>query len=166
MPLGTDTLSDLYLAATVLSYMISGRRDESDQAVLQTLNLSPGPRCLHAFLACFFSNKLEEVKDLVSDNFFQDTEVEQLVDRIHGYFQTYQHTLFFTSFGYLGNGPPTMRFGDRIAVFDSVKMPFVVRDMGKICLLIGPCYVEGLSNGEPAALARRGEVDIADIPLG
>jgi hypothetical protein len=166
MLLDTDTSYDLYLAAAFLFYMISGRRDESVQAVLQTLNLSPDPRFLHAFLECFFSNKLEEVKDLVLNNFFQDTKIEQLIDSTHRYFQTYQHTLFFTSSGYLGNGPPTMRSGDRIAVFDGAKMPFVVRDTGKICLLIGPCYVEGLSNGEPTAIARRGEMDIVDIPLG
>jgi hypothetical protein len=166
LPLDTDTSSDLYLAAAFLSYMIGGRRDEPVPAVLQKLSLSPGPNFLHAFLECFFPNKLEEVKDLVPNNFFQDTKVKQLVGSIHRYFQAYQHTLFFTSSGYLGNGPPTMKSGDRIAVFDGAKMPFVVRDMGSACLLIGPCYVEGLSNGEPAAMAKRGEMDVVVIPLG
>lgn len=166
VPLDTDTSSDLYLAAAFISYIIGGRRDESVQAVLQNLDLSPCPRFLDAFLACFFSDKLEKVKGLVSNNFFQESKVEQLIGSIHGYFQAFQHTLFFTSSGYLGNGPPFMRPGDRIAVFDGAKMPFVVREIGEIFLLIGPCYVEGLSNGEPAASARSGEVNIADIPLG
>jgi hypothetical protein len=59
-----------------------------------------------------------------------------------------------------------MRSGDRIAVFNGVKMPFMFRDTGTKCSLIRPRYVEGLPNGEPAAMARRGEVDVSSTNRG
>jgi hypothetical protein len=58
-----------------------------------------------------------------------------------------------------------MTLGDRVVVFDGAKMPFIVRQGRGGFVLVGPCYVEGLSNGEPAAMARRGEVTVDDILL-
>jgi hypothetical protein len=56
-----------------------------------------------------------------------------------------------------------MRVGDKVAVLDGAKMPFLLRDMVGRFVLVGPCYVEGHSDGEPAAMARRGEVPVEDI---
>jgi hypothetical protein len=116
------------------------------------------------FLEAFFPGRIEEVRHLVSNDLFQDKKVLALVDSIHRYFQTYEHTLFLTSSGYLGNGSPSMHVGDRV-VFEGAKMPFVVRNTGERFVVVGPCYVEGLSNGEPAAVARRGELPVEDILL-
>jgi len=44
-------------------------------------------------------------------------------------------------------------------------MQFVVRERDGEFLPVGPCYVEGLSNGEPAAMARRRELKAEDILL-
>jgi hypothetical protein len=56
-----------------------------------------------------------------------------------------------------------MLVGDKVAVLDGAKMPFLLRNRDGRFVLIGPCYVEGHSDGEPAAMARRGEVPVEDI---
>jgi hypothetical protein len=103
------------------------------------------------------------LENLVSYDLFQEENVLLLVKSIQRYFKTYDHTLFLTRSGYLGNGPTSMRVGDKVAVLDGAKMPFLLRDMVGRFVLVGPCYVEGHSDGEPAAMARRGEVPVEDI---
>jgi hypothetical protein len=56
-----------------------------------------------------------------------------------------------------------MRVGDRVAVLDGAKMPFLLRNRDGHFVLVGPSYVEGYSDGEPAAMARRGELPVEDI---
>jgi hypothetical protein len=103
------------------------------------------------------------LENLVSYDLFQEDNVLQLVKSIRRYFKTYDHTLFSTRSGYLGNGPTSMRVGDKVAVLDGAKMPFLLRDRVGSFVLVGPCYVEGYSDGEPAAMAQRGEVIVEDI---
>jgi len=145
--------------------MVHGKFPESASNLLLELGLLPGPNLLRAFLECFSPDKSEELENLVSDNLFQGKKVCSLVSSIQRYFETYCHTLFFMSSGYLGNGPPCIAAGDRMAVFDGAEMPFLVRMTGLGYVLVGPCYVEGLSNGEPATMARRGELPVVDILL-
>ena len=76
---------------------------------------------------------------------------------------TFDQTIFVTATGLLGNGPAGMAIGNRIVVLDGAKMPFVMRNTWKSVVLVGPCYIEGLSDGEPAGMARRGEVLVEDI---
>jgi len=43
------------------------------------------------------------------------------------------------------------------------KCLFLLRDRVGSFGLVGPCYVEGYSDGEPAAMAQKGEVIVEDI---
>lgn len=83
------------------------------------------------------------------------------------YLEAYEHTLFVTSNGVIGNGPRAMRTADQVVLFDDVQMPFVVRPLlsGHGCELVGSCYVQGISDGELAAVARRGEIKPVEIVL-
>lgn len=59
--------------------------------------------------------------------------------------------LFLTSSGFMGIGPPWMREGDRIAVAFGLIMPVVLRPSqadANTYILIGPCYVQGIMDGE------------------
>jgi len=58
-----------------------------------------------------------------------------------------------------------MQIGDIVVAIEGVKMRFVVLEKDDKFLLVGPCYVEGLSNGEPAAMTTRGKLKVVDIPL-
>jgi len=94
-----------------------------------------------------------------------------LVKTLEIYLQAYDHTLFFTASGLVGNGPPSMRAGDSVVVFDGVKMPFIVRRYNVRGTsqtdyeLLAPCYVEGFSNGEPATMARSSLATVEYITL-
>jgi hypothetical protein len=111
----------------------------------------------------FFSGQGGRVGESVSHDLFQEENLLLLVKSIQRYFKTYEHTLFSTRSGYLGNGPTSMRVGDKVAVLDSAKTPFLLRNRDDHFMLVGPCYVEGHSDGEPAAMAGRGEVPVEDI---
>lgn len=58
-----------------------------------------------------------------------------------------------------------MRVGDKVAVFVGAKMPFLLRENDGCFMLLGQCFVEGHSDGEPAAMGRRGEVCVEDIMI-
>ena len=83
------------------------------------------------------------------------------------YLEAYEHTLFVTDNGMIGNGPRAMRAEDQIVLFNDVQMPFVVRAIPfeRRYELLGPCYVHGISDGELAAAARRGELEPVEIVL-
>ena len=118
-----------------------------------------------AFIDCFFPRYVDLFETLEMETIFRSTKVADLLKQFHHYIQVYSMALFKTTNGYLGNGSQTMQPGDRIAVLDGAAMPFVIRPKGEEFMLIGPCYVEGLSNGEPAAMARDGHIPVADIIL-
>jgi hypothetical protein len=165
-PLGTRFSSDVQLAAAFVVFLITGESQGLSSALLRSLlTLSSSSNLQHTFLECFFPDKRVELEHLLSNDLFQDEKVMSLVNCISRYFKVYDHTFFFTSTGYLGNGPPSMAAGDRVVVFEGAKMPFIVRKSDRGFVLVGPCYAEGLSNGEPAAMARRGEVSVEVIQL-
>jgi hypothetical protein len=163
-PLGTN-ISDVHLAAAFITFMLTGKRQQGQSAssLLQSLGLPPGPSFLNRFLQCFFQDRAAELQHQVSYNLFQDETAMSLVNSLQRYFKTFDQTLFVTATGFVGNGPAGMAAGDKIVVLDGAKMPFVMRNMWKGVVLIGPCYIEALSNGEPAGMARRGEVLVEDI---
>jgi hypothetical protein len=162
-PLGANIYSDIQLAAAFVAFLQTSQRSQSASSFPPSHGLAPGPDFLRRFLECFFRDRAEELENLVSYDLFQEENVLLLVKSIQRYFKTYDHTLFFTRSGYLGNGPTSMRVGDKVAVLDGAKMPFLLRNRVGCFVLVGPCYVEGYSDGEPAAMARRGEVPVEDI---
>jgi hypothetical protein len=48
--------------------------------------------------------------------------------------------------------------GRQAVNFEGAKMPLLERATGSSCPLLGPCFAEGISNGEPAATTRRGDL--------
>jgi hypothetical protein len=162
-PLGANISSDIQIAAAFVVFLQTSQRSQPASSFSPTHGLAPGPDFLRRFLECFFRDRAEELENLVSYDLFQEENVLLLVKSIQRYFKTYDHTLFLTRSGCLGNGPTSMRVGDKVAVLDGAKMPFSLRDMVGRFVLVGPCYVEGHSAGEPAAMARRGEVPVEDI---
>ena len=74
-------------------------------------------------------------------------------------------TVFETKKGYLGQGPPLVRSGDKVCVFKGGRTPFVIREFssGMFGLfrrysLVGECYVEGLMHKEAAFLSGWGDI--------
>jgi hypothetical protein len=57
----------------------------------------------------------------------------------------------------------SIRIGDKVAVLNSTKMPFLLGDRVSRFMLIRLYYIKGYSNRELAAIARRGEVPVEDI---
>jgi hypothetical protein len=60
-------------------------------------------------------------------------------------------TVFRTKYGYIGRGPPLVRKGDKVCVFEGGRTPFVLREAripwykpATLYHLVGECYVEGL----------------------
>jgi hypothetical protein len=56
--------------------------------------------------------------------------------------------MFISTTGFMGLVPDIAREGDQIAVLFGCREPFVVRPDHDHYLLVGPCYVLGLMNGE------------------
>jgi len=55
---------------------------------------------------------------------------------------------YTTRDGRIGLGPADLQEGDTVAILYGGKWPFVLRPKGDHCLVIGPCYVHGLMQGE------------------
>ncbi|KAK0634161.1 heterokaryon incompatibility protein-domain-containing protein [Immersiella caudata] len=171
--LGTDAIADtLLILAFIRLYLSSMASEEDISTFTSQLGLDQN---------CDLRSILEALYRFVSAPQSQDTalaevEVERLLnsEAIPGlqqtltrYLEAFEHTLFVTNNGMIGNGPRAMRTGDQIILFDDVQMPFVVRKhpSGGRYELVGPCYVQGISDGELAAAARRGEVEPVEILL-
>jgi hypothetical protein len=56
--------------------------------------------------------------------------------------------VFQTSNRYLGLGPPLMQEGDLICILSGCSVPFILRVEGSHYLLVGPCFVMGIMDGE------------------
>jgi hypothetical protein len=123
-PLGANIYSDIRLAAAFVAFLQTSQRSQSASSFPPSHGLAPGPDFLRRFLECFFRDRAEELENLVSSELFQEENVLLLVKSIQRYFKTYDHTLFSTRSGYLGNGPTSMRVGDKVAVLDGAKMPY------------------------------------------
>jgi hypothetical protein len=137
-PLGTDTSSNIQLATVFVIFLMTGKQQDLTSALLRSLlALSPSSNRQRIFLECFFPDRRVELKHLVSNDLFQDEKVISLVNCIYRYFKVYKHTFFFTSTGYLGNGPPSIAPGDSVVVFEGAEMPFIVRQGDSGFVLVG-----------------------------
>ncbi|KAK9415214.1 putative HET domain-containing protein [Seiridium unicorne] len=56
--------------------------------------------------------------------------------------------MFSTVEDYIGKGPSNMVNGDWIAILYGCRLPVVLRPFWSYYRLVGPCYVDGLMNGE------------------
>jgi hypothetical protein len=164
--LGIDITADFYLAAAFIAVMVSrDPREKMPYLPLWALGLPYGcSNFQHEFIECFSPGR-SDLEPLITPQILEDGRVKALVNSIERYFETYEHTFFFTASGLLGNGPRSIEAGDHVVVLEGAKMPFVVRKVGDNFLLVGTCYVEGISDGEPAAMARRGELQVDEIRL-
>ncbi|KAK4455330.1 heterokaryon incompatibility protein-domain-containing protein [Podospora aff. communis PSN243] len=177
--LGTNNVADMLLMLAFIRVYLSSATTQDIFALTSQLGphdvKSPGGlnNILHLFLdglgatqgaqgrvAPDFCDSGLSIERLLSSDAIP--VMEQTLVR---YLEAYEHTLFVTSDGMLGNGPRAMRMGDKVVLLDGVQMPFVVRPCARGHQLIGPCYVQGISNGEPAAAARRGELEPVEIVL-
>lgn len=64
---------------------------------------------------------------------------------------------FVTRAGYFASGPKTVRAGDVVCVLFGCDTPVVLRPVGNQYALVGPCYVEGLMDGEALDLVENGK---------
>lgn len=61
------------------------------------------------------------------------------------------HMIIRTKNGYVGLAPPGIEKGDAIVVFGGMKCPYVVRSVFEdesVALVMGPCYLQGIMEGE------------------
>ncbi|KAI1383584.1 HET-domain-containing protein [Hypoxylon trugodes] len=86
-------------------------------------------------------------------------ELEMLFIRSNGM------VLFKTDRGHLGIGPPNLQPGDLVCAVGRCTLPVILRKqespgVDKLQFEhMGTCYVQGLSDGEPAGMVKRGEVN-------
>lgn len=171
--LGTDTVADALLMLAFIRLHLSSLPTQDVSTLESQLGL--GPNCdLSSILRSFLRGFGGAAQD--QDTAFGDVDIERLLNSeaipgmqqtLKRYLEAYEHTLFVTTNGMIGNGPRAMRTGDQIVLFDDVQMPFVVRPLSSGCEyeLVGSCYVQSISDGEIAAAARRGEVQPVEIVL-
>ena len=57
-------------------------------------------------------------------------------------------TMFLSRYGFIGIARENVQKGDVVAMFFGAKLPFVIREEGDHCLLIGECLVPSVINGE------------------
>lgn len=60
----------------------------------------------------------------------------------------HRRKFFITANGRAGLGPATMRTDDVVVVLYGARVPFVLRRVGEKFELIGPCYVDGVMEGQ------------------
>lgn len=171
--LGTDTVADAALMFAFIRLYLSSVATQHVSTLQSQLGL--GPSCdLSSILHSFMRGSGAAAQD--QDAAFGGIDIKRVLDSeaipgmqqtLARYLEAYEHTLFVTNNGMIGNGPRAMRTGDQIVLFDDVQMPFIVRPLpsGHGYELVGSCYVQGISDGEPAAAARRGEVRPVEIQL-
>ena len=71
---------------------------------------------------------------------------------------TFDRCLFTTQSGLVGLGPKTSEKGDILTVLFGGRWPFILRRKALHYLLVGPCYANGIMDGE--AVKDREELDI------
>lgn len=170
--LGTDTVADTLLMLAFIWLYLSSVATQDVSTLVSQLGL--GPNCDLSSMLRFLCGFGAAAQDQSAA--FDGVDIERLLnsEAIPGmqqtlarYLEAYEHTLFVMNNSRIGNGPRAMRTGDQIVLFNDVQMPFVVRPLplGHWYELVGPCYVQGMSDEELAAAARRGEVKPVEIVL-
>lgn len=64
------------------------------------------------------------------------------------FLNSYHKTFITTRDGYMGTCPRWANSGDRIALIEGLKVPFILRKVGENYRLIGPAYIEGIMDGK------------------
>jgi hypothetical protein len=103
----------------------------------------------------FFSSSSIEPENL--------TGIEQGLERFVNYFRAWK--LMTTSRGYVGRGPRDARPGDSICVLQGCCGPMVLRPIGNSFVVVGPCYVSGIMQGEALDMAARRKLELVDIKI-
>lgn len=57
-------------------------------------------------------------------------------------------SVFWTKNGYLGLGDPSVRQNDQIIICNGLSIPISLRHTGIFNIIVGPCYVQGVMDGE------------------
>jgi hypothetical protein len=171
--LGTDTVADALLVLAFIRIYLSSVATQDVSTLASQLGL--GPNCdlssiLRFFLRGFGAAAQDQdaaVGSVDIERLLHSEAIPRMQQTLARYLEAYEHTLFVMNNGMIGNGPRAMRTGDQIVLFDDVQMPFIVRPLplGRGHELVGPCYVQGISDGELATAARRGEVEPVEIVL-
>ncbi|KAF7540981.1 hypothetical protein G7054_g975 [Neopestalotiopsis clavispora] len=68
--------------------------------------------------------------------------------------------LFITSSGRVGLAPPAVCEGDIVCLLEGFTIPCLLRRVGGDFVLVGSCYVNGLSDGEPLQLLKDGGIKL------
>jgi hypothetical protein len=170
--LGTNSVADTLLLLAFTRLFIAAMWPDELAAFSSQMDLRPGAdvraELLRVFTLQFTQSEDAELKDIDIEHLLANGTIPALQQTLSRYLEAYDHTLFVTTDGMIGNGPRELKVGDEIVVFDDVQMPFIVRPSVKdegLYELIGTCYVQGISDGELAAAARRGELTPVDIAL-
>ncbi|KAK7949041.1 uncharacterized protein PG986_009927 [Apiospora aurea] len=74
--------------------------------------------------------------------------------------------LFRTEKGNMGLAPPAVAEGDMVCLLEGFSIPCLLRryDQGHY-VLVGSCYVNGYSNGEPVELLRKGSLSLEEFRI-
>ncbi|KAI9770768.1 MAG: hypothetical protein M1840_003018 [Geoglossum simile] len=92
--------------------------------------------------------------------------VEDNPDRGHKYAKLFYTDMksktkdlrFFKAGDYIGLGPQGIAPGDSVCVLWGCNVPLVLRAVGDAYILLGPCFVYGLMDGEGARMAKEANV--------
>jgi len=80
--------------------------------------------------------------------------------------KSWSGTFFVATDGHLGIGPESTQAGDRVAIVDGARSPFILRSpQNHDYALLGDSFVLGMMHGEVRDLDARCELDLEDIVL-
>ncbi|KAK3680251.1 hypothetical protein LTR78_000629 [Recurvomyces mirabilis] len=60
----------------------------------------------------------------------------------------HRRKVFVTTSGQVGIGPEDMEVNDKVVVLYGSRIPFILRPVGDEYRLVGPCYLQGIMDGE------------------
>ena len=61
--------------------------------------------------------------------------------------------------------PKSVELGDRIAIFEGVPVPFILREEDDHYLVVGPCYVHGMMDGEAFRILQELKIEREEFEL-
>ncbi|OCL14656.1 hypothetical protein AOQ84DRAFT_272128, partial [Glonium stellatum] len=67
--------------------------------------------------------------------------------------------------GYSGIGPIGAKDKDLVCVLFGLNCPIVLRRVKEHYVLVGPCYVLGLMDGEAIGFVEKGETELSDFEI-
>jgi hypothetical protein len=74
-------------------------------------------------------------------------------------------TIFYTNDGYIGCGPHGMLPSDQVCILHRCSLPVVLRKTETGWILVGTCYVYGLSDGEPVDMIKSGKLKLEEFKI-